>query len=105
MSELKLHKAIEIDGKKVDKIEYDLDSITGKDIEDICKIMAKEQNAIVIQETDPIFHAHIFAQAAGIAYEDLRRMNGKDFTKATTLVRDFFYIGSEGSQVETSSGI
>lgn len=97
MPKLKLHKPIEIDGKEVNEIEYDLETVTGKDIEDICKALTKNGNVILAQETDPVFHAHVFASAAGIAYEDLRRAGGKDFAKATTLVRDFFYMTSEDS--------
>jgi hypothetical protein len=92
MAEMKLYKPIEIDGKKVEKIEYDFDSITGADIEKACKELSKIGHVILAQETDPILHAHIFAEAAGIAYSDMKRLHAKDYAIATTLVRDFFYI-------------
>lgn len=103
MAELKLYKPVELDGKKVDKIEYDFDTITGKAIENVCKALTKSGNVILAQETDPVFHAHIFAEAAGIAYEDMKLLHAKDYTRATTLVRDFFYMNSVESQEETSS--
>jgi len=99
---MSLSKTIEIDGKKVEFLEYDFDSITGESIENACKALIKTGNVILAQETDPVFHAHIFADAAGIAYEDMKRLNGKDYAKATTLVRDFFYMSSEESQEEIS---
>lgn len=105
MDKLKLYKPIEIDGKLVKEIEYDFDSVTGKSIEDACKALTKGGNVILAQETDPVFHAHIFANAAGIAYEDMKLLHAKDYTRATTLVRDFFYIASEESPEETSSEI
>lgn len=103
MGKLKLYKPINIDGKPVSEIEYDFDSVTGKSIEDACKALTKTGHIILAQETDPVFHAFLFADAAGIAYEDLKRMHAKDYMKATTLVRDFFYIASEESQEEESS--
>jgi hypothetical protein len=101
--ELKLHKPVEIDGKIVETLEYDFDTITGKSIEGICKALAKTGNIILAQETDPVFHAHIFAEAASIAYVDIGRFHAKDFVNETTLVRDFFYMSSEESQGEKSS--
>lgn len=104
MDKLKLYKPVEIDGKIVKEIEYDFDSVTGKSIEEACKALMKTGNVILAQETDPIFHAHVFADAAGIAYEDMKLFHAKDFMKATTLVRDFFYMSSEESQEEASLG-
>jgi len=90
MAKFKLSKPIDIDGKRLEELEYDLDEVTGADIENACKSIDKIGYVILAQETDPVLHAHIFAAAAGIAYEDMKRMNAKDFTRATAMVRDFF---------------
>jgi hypothetical protein len=92
MEKLKLRKPIEIDGKTVNEIEYDFESVTGSDIEKVCKSLVPEGYVVLAQETDPVLHAHIFAEAAGIDYKDMLRFSGKDYTKATNLVRDFFYL-------------
>lgn len=92
MDTLKLKKAVEIDGKMITEIEYDLDSVTGKDIEAITKELQRDQYVVLAQETDPILHAHIFAISAGIAYSDMKLLGGKDYSLATMRVRDFFYM-------------
>jgi hypothetical protein len=56
-----------------------------------------------VQELDPVLHAHIFAEAAGIDYEDVKRLGAKDYMKAVGLVRDFFLSDSEVSQQENIS--
>lgn len=90
MTELKLKTPVDINGEKVDTISYDLDSLTGNDIERAITDLGKKGIIIAMVETDQRYHAMLFAIAAGIAYEDVTRLSVKDFTKATTAVRDFF---------------
>ena len=90
MAELKLRKPFELDGETVEKIEYDLDSLTGNDIEQAISALGKKGIVVTLVETDQRYHAMLFALAAGIAYEDVNRLPAKDFNKATTAVRDFF---------------
>ncbi len=87
---LMLKKPVDIDGEKVDKIAYDLDSLTGNDIERAITELGKKGVIVAMVETDQRYHAMLFAIAAGIAYEDVTRLSSKDFVKATTVVRDFF---------------
>lgn len=87
---LTLKKPIELDGEKVDKIAYDLDSLTGNDIERAITELGKKGIIVAMSETDQRYHAMIFAIAAGIAYEDVTRLSAKDFSKAVNAVRDFF---------------
>lgn len=93
MAKLILHKPIDIDGKEVKEIEYDFETVTGTDIEKICKTLTATGYVILAQETDPVLHAHVFAVAAGIDYTDVKRFGLKDFAKATSAVRDFFCLG------------
>jgi len=103
MSVLKLVRPIEIDGEKRECIEYDLEELSGNIIESAMKAMQKSGYVPTVQELDPILHAYIFAEAAGIDYEDVKRLKAKDYMKAVTLVRDFFLSDSEDSQQENTS--
>ena len=90
MAKLVLKKEIEIDGEVVKEIEYDLDSLTGNDIEHAITELGKKGIIVAMVETDQRYHAMLFSIAAGIAYEDVARLSAKDFAKATGAVRDFF---------------
>lgn len=87
---LKLKKPIDLDGEKVDKIHYDLDELTGDDIERAITELGKKGIVVAMVETDQRYHAMLFAISAGIAYEDVKRLSSKDFQKAANIVRDFF---------------
>lgn len=90
MAELKLKKPFLLDGEEVNSISYDLDSLTGDDIEKAITELGKKGIIIAMVETDQRYHAMLFSIAAGIAYEDVKRLSVKDFSAATTAVRDFF---------------
>lgn len=90
MAELKLKTPITLDGETVDTISYDLDGLTGNDIERAITELGKKGIVVAMVETDQRYHAMLFSIAAGIMYEDVIRLSAKDFLKATTAVRDFF---------------
>ena len=90
MAELKLKKPIKIDGEEKTVIEYDLEELTGADIQQATKELNKVGIMVTTVELDSNYHAAIFAKAAGLMFEDMNRLSAKDYTKATTLVRDFF---------------
>lgn len=90
MAELKLKKPFELDGEMVEKIEYNLDDLTGNDIERAVAELGKKGIVVAMVETDQRYHAMLFAIAADISYEDVCRLPLKDYMKATTAVRDFF---------------
>lgn len=104
MAELKLVKPIEIDGVTKSVIEYDLDNLKGDAIENAVKRMQKDGYVPMVQEFDAVLHAHIFAEAAGIDYTDVRRFSAKDYFKAVSAVRDFFLNDSAASPQESTSG-
>lgn len=95
MAELKLRKPFLLDGETVESIEYDLDVLTGNDIERAITELGKKGIIVAMVETDQRYHAMLFAYAAGIAYEDVARLPAKDYSKATTTVRDFFLESEE----------
>lgn len=90
MAELKLKKPFDLDGEKVETISYDLDSLTGAEIERAISDLGKKGIIIAMVETDQRYHAMLFAIASGMAYEDVTRLPAKDFMNATSAVRDFF---------------
>lgn len=103
METLKLSKAIEVNGELTTCIEYDLESLQGNVIENSMKSMQKDGYVPTVQELDPVLHAHIFAEAAGLDYLDIKRLPAKDYMKAVSKVRDFFLSDSEDSQLENTS--
>ena len=90
MAELKLGKPFDLDGEQVETINYDLDSLTGNDIEQAISALGKKGVVVTLVETDQRYHAMLFSIASGVSYEDVNRLPAKDFVKATTAVRDFF---------------
>ena len=90
MEKLKLRKPFRLDGEDVEEIAYDLDNLTGNDVEHAIAALGKKGIIVTMVETDQRYHAMLFSIAAGIAYEDVNRLPMKDFTAATTAVRDFF---------------
>lgn len=90
MATLELKKPAKINGEEVTKIEYDLDALTGEDVADAIKMLAKNGVIVTMTETDSNYHAAIFAIAAGVDYLDIKRLGAKDYFKACNTVRDFF---------------
>lgn len=103
METLKLSKSIKIDGVEKIEIEYDFDNLTGNSIEMAIKKVTARKHVITVQETDAILHAVIFAEAAGITYEDVSRFTAKDYMAAGLLVRNFFFIDLEDGLETTTS--
>ena len=95
MAKLNLKKPIKVDGEEISVIEYDLDELTGEDIQQVTTELSKKGIIVTTIELDSNYHAAIFAKAAGLMLEDLNRLSAKDYAKATTLVRDFFLIDTE----------
>lgn len=87
---LVLKKPVEINGEMTKEIPYDLDALTGQDIADTIKMLARNSVVVVMTETDQNYHAGIFATASGLDYSDMLKLNAKDYNKACNIVRDFF---------------
>lgn len=103
METLKLKKPVKIDGAEVTEIKYDLEHLTGNDLEVALQDMKKNGIQVGTIELDPSYHMALFAQAAGIAYEDVKRMSAKDCKNAISAVRYFFIANSEDSSEEEMS--
>lgn len=103
METLKLKKPVMIDGAEVTEIKYDLESLTGNDLEVALQDMKKKGIQVGAIEIDPSYHMALFAHAAGIAYEDVKRMGAKDCKNAIAVVRSFFIGDLEDSSEEATS--
>ena len=90
MATLKLKKAVTINDKEVKEIEYDLEELTGKDLQHATKELSKRGIVCSFNEFDQNYHAMVFSIAADLAFEDMDRFCGKDYMSACNAVRDFF---------------
>ena len=89
---LTLKKTIMIDGGEVKEINYDYESLTGKNLEEVFKETIKSGHLLTASyELDPVIGARIFAEAANSAYMDIQRFGVADYTKAASLTRDYFF--------------
>jgi hypothetical protein len=103
MEKMKLSKPIMIDGVETKEIAYDFENMKGNAIENAYKMLTSRGHVVTMQESDPVLAAAIFAESAGIAYEDVLRMNAKDYSLAGRMVRNFLFAESEDSQEEKTS--
>lgn len=100
---LKLKKTVMIDGEEKTEIQYDFDSLTGRNVNNAFSNAKKKGYAInSAYEMDPVIGCYMFAEAAGISYEDVERMSAADYAKAGSLGRNFFIQNSGITQLTES---
>lgn len=104
METLKLRKPVMIDGEKKTEITYDLDALTGQQLETAVRDVGRAGVQVGAIELDPCYHMAVFAQAAGIAYEDVKRMGARDCREAIAKVRSFFVSDMEEPSEPDTSG-
>lgn len=102
MAVLRLTKPAQIDGEEKTKIEYNFDDLKGDAVENSIKELQKKGYVPAVQEVDTLLYVNLFAQAANLDYEDIKRLNAKDFMKAASVTRDFFLEGSVDSQTQNT---
>lgn len=100
---LKLSKPVDIDGELKKEIEYDFDNLTGESVENAIRSMSKMGYVPSVQEVDTILNCHLFSEAAGIDYLDVKRFSAKDYLKAAGEARNFFLAESEDLPQENTS--
>jgi len=105
---LKLSKPIDINGKKVSEVPYDIEGMTVKDKINAGKAMKTAGVPMsTAEELDPDYHSYLFAAAvskadSSIDITDVMRINAKDAQKGSSEVRNFFYLDSEDSSQTTT---
>ena len=90
MEILKLKKPVLIDGEEKTEIEYNFDDLTGADVQQATAELQGLGIMVSTLEFDANYHAALFAKASGLAYADVQRFSAKDYTKVSTLARNFF---------------
>lgn len=90
MAIYKLSKPTMINGEEMTEISYDIEGLTGNDVAQAIKDLAKQSIVVTLTETDQNYHAALFAIASGLDYMDIRNLPLKDFMKVCNIVRDFF---------------
>lgn len=80
---------IEIDGKEVSEIEYNLNRITGKTIRIAIQQLGRMEVGVLNLEFSPILHAFLFAFAADIDFHIVEKFNAKDYRRAVEIVSNF----------------
>lgn len=104
METLNLRKPVMIDGEKKTELIYDLDALTGQHLETAVRDVGRAGVQVGAIELDPCYHMAVFAQAAGIAYEDVKRMGARDCREAIAKVRSFFVSDMEEPSEPDTSG-
>jgi hypothetical protein len=102
MATLKLFKPAQIDGEEKTEVEYDFNELKGDAVENAIKELQKKGYVPAVQEVDTLLYVNLFAQAANLDYEDIKRLSAKDFMKASSVTRNFFLEGSEDSQAQNT---
>lgn len=100
-SKLVLKKPIMIDGEEAKEINYDFDELTGENLEEVFKEAIKNGQIISASyELDPVIGAMIFAQASNSAYMDIQRFGLADYSKASSLSREYLFKESSAEEKE-----
>jgi hypothetical protein len=91
VGEYKFVKPAKIDGVEVKSIPYDFNALNGANIRRAKGYLQQNGYPVLIKEADEVFHATMFAEAAGISYGDLERFSPRDYIAVADLARDFLY--------------
>ncbi len=92
MFELKLDTPLEYGNKKIEKIDFDFDKLTGQDLIDAEKEVRLTRPAIVVVEADGEFLTALAAKAAGIESVILKDLPADKFLEVRTIARNFINI-------------
>lgn len=103
---LVLKKPIMIDGEETKEINYDFESLTGENLEEVFKEAIKSGHIISASyELDPVIGAMMFAEASNNAYMDVQRFGLADYSKAASLARGYFFKESSDDQNEDRENV
>lgn len=87
--EISLKKAIKVNGEEKEKINFDFESITGRDLIDAEKVMRAMGDTTPSAFLSMNFHAIVAAKIIGIPVDDVFDMNATDFKNITVAVAGF----------------
>ena len=93
MKKVIFNKPLLVDGEEVKEIEFDINKVKGKNVFDILKSLIKSSYAVMSYDTDPVFLLNLVAEASGMAYEDLARVDLKTNTVLVDEARNYIIQG------------
>lgn len=112
---LKLRHPIDIDGKKVKELTYDIEEVTMDlftEADAVRKRSAGLSNTSLSLAIEFDFTLHTYIGIAAIIavnpeydFEDLKRIHGRDIKDVTLIGRRFFIGSEEGGQPKTSENV
>ena len=91
VGEYKFVKPVKIDGEEKESIPYDFTMLNGSHIRHAKSELQKRGYTVAVKELDEVFHAAMFAEAAGISVADVERFSPHDYNNIADLARDFLY--------------
>ena len=87
----KFVKPAKIDGEVKEVIAYDFTALNGSNIRNAKAELQRRGYTVAVKELDEVFHAAMFAEAAGISVADVERFSPRDYIAVADLARDFLY--------------
>jgi len=100
---IKLPANFKIDGTIVKVLNYNLDDLQGDAVENATRALTATGYVVQVADLDTQLHASLFAEAAGVTFEDIKRLPMKTYMKTARITRDFLLNDSEESQKENTS--
>ena len=85
----KFTKPYQFDGVEFTEVEFDLDSVTGKDVSEAKKRLQREVPVCLILGADSDFCAHLLAIITKKPVEFYREMPARDYLELTQTVSNF----------------
>ncbi|RGX53817.1 MULTISPECIES: hypothetical protein [Anaerotruncus] len=100
---LKLQIPLKANGQEYDKLCYDFESLTAKDLHEVSKYLKQVGSTVMIPAFDYdyqlcLFHKAVKKKMPKIALSDILRMSGSDANLATGLARAFLLNTDPGQR-------
>ena len=93
MEKYKLSMPIEFDGEKITEINMDLEGLSAADLEKAerqARMLLAKKESMHVPETNKKYLSCVASRAAGVKYDLIRALRGKDYTQLCLLVQNFF---------------
>ena len=103
MEKYTLTKPITIDGENITEIILDLEALSVADLERAerqARAMFKKKEFAAVIELNKKYQICVAAIASGHTVNDLRTLNGKDYTQICLLVSNFLLDGDSEEEME-----
>ncbi|KYD02635.1 hypothetical protein B4102_0229 [Heyndrickxia sporothermodurans] len=102
--EITLIKSLTIDGKKIEKLNLNLEDLTGEDVLKVDLELRAEGHP---RGMDDVFNQNVLlkfaSKASGTMEDDLKRLSLPDFLEVTFSVRNFLLGLSENQEEQENS--